>query len=71
MTDLYLYIRYFQKIKSKKITKQIAIFFVLVKESDVTTIKKYPPHSVLNRYRLHKTTRCGHQLLGPCHSERT
>ena len=47
MTDLYLYIRYFQKIKSKKITKQIAIFFVLVKESDVTTLKKYPPHSVL------------------------
>ena len=70
MTDLYLYIRYFQKIKSKKITKQIAIFFVLVKESDVTTLKKYL-HSVLNRYRLHKTTRCGHQLLGPCHSERT
>ena len=70
MTDLYLYIRYFQKIKSKKITKQIAIFFVLVKESDVTTLKKYL-HSVLHRYRLHKTTRCGHQLLGPCHSERT
>ena len=31
------------------------------KESDVTTLKKYP-HSVLHRYRLHKTTRCGHQL---------
>lgn len=48
MTDLYLYISYFLKIKSKKITKQIVIFFVLVKESDVTTLKKYPPHSVLN-----------------------
>lgn len=64
-------LRYFQKIKSKKITKQIAIFFVLIRESDVTTLKKYQPHSVLNRYRLHKTTRCDHQLLGPCHSERT
>ena len=31
------------------------------KESDVTTLKKYL-HSVLHRYRLHKTTRCGHQL---------
>ena len=31
------------------------------KESDVTTPKKYP-HSVLHRYRLHKTTRYGHQL---------
>ena len=31
------------------------------KESDVTTLKKYP-HSVLHRYRLHKTTMCVHQL---------
>ena len=31
------------------------------KESDVTTPKKYP-HSVLHRYRLHKTNWYGHQL---------
>ena len=31
------------------------------KESDVTTLKQCP-HSVLHHYRLHKTTRCGHQL---------
>ena len=31
------------------------------KESDVKTLKKYL-HSVLHRYRLHKTTMCVHQL---------
>ena len=40
------------------------------KESDVTTLKQCP-HSVLHHYRLHKTTKYGHQLLRPCHSERT
>ena len=40
------------------------------KESDVTNLKKYP-HSVLHHYKLHKTTKYGHQMLGPCHRERT